>query len=137
MTFFTPLRRLKAIAECGRPGQSRRRRVPPHWIPRLEALEDRTVLSTLTVTNPADDGSSGTLRAVLAGAQSGDTIRFAHQLMGQTIILIHGQLIVNQSLDLVGLGPDSLTINGNAAGRIFDVSGGVKVSISGLTLEQG
>ena len=31
--------------------------------PRLEALEDRWLPSTLTVTSPLDDGSSGTLRA--------------------------------------------------------------------------
>src|SRR5438552_18075791 len=45
------------------------------WLPRLEALEDRIVPSTLTVTSAADDSSAGTLRAVLGNAQSGDTIQ--------------------------------------------------------------
>ncbi len=33
------------------------------FVPRLEILEDRTVLSTLTVTSPADSGD-GSLRTV-------------------------------------------------------------------------
>jgi hypothetical protein len=35
---------------------------------RLEAMEDRTVPSTLTVTSAADDGSAGTLRTEIAAA---------------------------------------------------------------------
>jgi hypothetical protein len=50
---------------------------PRRCVPRLEALEDRTALSTLTVTSAADDGSANTLRAVLATAQNGDSIQFA------------------------------------------------------------
>jgi hypothetical protein len=38
-------------------------------------LEERTVLSTWTVTNSADSGD-GSLRAVIAAAQSGDQIVF-------------------------------------------------------------
>src|SRR6185436_20903526 len=53
--------------------------------PRLEALEDRSLPSTLTVTSFADDGSSGTLRSAIAVANSGDTIQFANQLKGHTI----------------------------------------------------
>jgi hypothetical protein len=103
----------------------------------LEALEDRTVPSTLTVTSAADDGSAGTLRAVLTAAQNGDTIKFAHQLEGQTITLTQGQLAVSKSVDIDGLGANNLTISGNAAGRIFDISSGTDVTISGLTLTDG
>ena len=51
---------------------------------RLEPLEGRDVPSTLTVTN-ANDGGAGSLRAAIAAARSGDTIRFAPALIGQTI----------------------------------------------------
>jgi hypothetical protein len=51
-----------------RPLSPRRAIRPQPFVPWLEALEDRTVLSTLTVTRAADDGSAGTLRAVLAAA---------------------------------------------------------------------
>ncbi|HZY87574.1 MAG TPA: hypothetical protein VFE78_22235 [Gemmataceae bacterium] len=123
---------------CGR-GRARCRLVgrTPRGLPRLEALEDRTAPAMLTVTSAADDGSAGTLRAVLASAGSGDTVRFARRLDGQTITLTQGQLTVSQSLDIDGPGADDLTISGNAAGRIFAVGAGTAVSISGLTLTHG
>ncbi len=109
----------------------------PLWVPRLEALEDRIVLSTLTVTSAADDGSAGTLRAVLAAVHNGDTIRFAHQLDGQTIMLKQGQLTVDQSVNINGPEASQLTISGNAVSRIFDIGSGTSVTISGLTLTDG
>jgi hypothetical protein len=39
-------------------------------------LEDSTVPSTLTVASAADDGPAGTLRAVIAAANSSATINF-------------------------------------------------------------
>jgi hypothetical protein len=143
MSFFTLLRHLKWCSERARWGRSRRRLPAKHAsrssrrLPQLEALEDRTVLSTLTVTSAADDGSVGTLRAVLASALNGDTIRFANQLIGQTITLVQGQLVVTQSVNIAGPGAANLAISGNAASRIFDVASGAVVAISGLTLTQG
>src|SRR5262249_46463146 len=68
---------------------------PKRWFPpRLEVLEDRTVLSTLTVTSPADSGD-GSLRAIIAAAQSGDQIDFDQSLQGQTITLTSGQLAIS------------------------------------------
>src|SRR5262249_34324637 len=61
------------------------------FVPRLELLEDRTVLSTLTVTNSADSGD-GSLRAAIAAAQSGDQIVFDTTLKGQMITLTGGPL---------------------------------------------
>jgi hypothetical protein len=137
MLFPSLFRHLKWNLGNDRRSRSRRRHVRPRFVPRLEALEDRTVLSTLTVTSAADNGSAGTLRAVLAAAKSGDTIQFASKLDGQTITLIQGQLVVNQSLDIAGPGANNLTISGNAASRIFDITTGATVTISGLTLARG
>src|SRR5437870_9559569 len=78
-----------------RPSASSRRRQQTHlksarqrrsFVPRLERLEDRTVLSILTVTNPADRGT-GSLRAAIAAAQNGDQIIFDGGLQGRTIML--------------------------------------------------
>ena len=55
----------------------------------LEVLEDRQLLSPLTVTSAADDGA-GTLRQTIAVAESGDTIQFSPELSGQTISLTSG-----------------------------------------------
>jgi hypothetical protein len=105
-------------------------------VPQLEVLEDRTVPSMLTVTSTADSGS-GSLRAEIAAAQSSDTISFAPNLSGQTITLTSGELAINKSLDIEGLGAKQLTISGNNASRIFDISAGVTVTIAGMTMTDG
>ena len=106
------------------------------FVPRLESLEDRTVLSTLTVLNNLDSGA-GSLRAAIKHASSGDTIIFAPSLDGQTITLTSDQLAINKSLDIEGPGPSLLAVSGHDTNRIFDVSGGVTVTIAGLTLTHG
>lgn len=65
----------------------------------LEPLEDRSVLSTLTVLNLADTGAGSLRQAVLdANALSGaDTIHFADELQGK-ITLTGGELSVTDSL---------------------------------------
>src|SRR5947209_18708959 len=75
------------------------------FVPRVEALECRALPSTLTVLNNADSGDSS-LRAMLALASSGDTITFDPSLAGQTITLTSGQLVIDKSLDIEGLGAD-------------------------------
>src|SRR5262245_33696749 len=71
--------------------------------PRLEGLEERTVLTTLTVLNTLDKGA-GSLRDTIASVKSGDTIVFAPSLDGQTITLTSDQLTINNSLDIEGPG---------------------------------
>jgi uncharacterized protein (TIGR03118 family) len=113
-----------------------RRRPPVRLL--LEVLEDRLVPSTLNVTSATDDGSAGTLRAVIAAAQSGDTVTFDSSLAGQTIALTGGELVISKSLDIDGPGADQLTISGNHASRVFDISGSTTdVEISGLSLADG
>src|SRR6516225_3286050 len=89
-----------------RPAGARRRKAhrtvafPRPWFrPRIEILEQRTVLSTWTVTSPADSGD-GSLRAMIAAAQDGDQIVFDDSLHGQTIRLTSGQLALTKSLDI-------------------------------------
>src|SRR5262249_62422511 len=102
-----------------RPAGPRRRKVDrtaafPKWrfLPHIEILEQRTVLSTWTVTSPADSGD-GSLRAMIAAAQDGDQIVFDQTLQGQTITLTSGQLAVTKRLDIEGLGADQLAVSGN------------------------
>ena len=104
--------------------------------PTLEALEGRIVLSTLTVSNNGDSGP-GSLRAEIATAAGGDRIAFARNLMGQTITLTGGELVVDKGLDIVGFGAPNVAINGDGDGRVFDVGGGATVTISGLTITNG
>jgi hypothetical protein len=109
------------------------------FVPRLEILEDRTVPSTLTVTNNLDKGA-GSLRDAITNAKSGDTIVFASSLDGQTITLTSDQLTINKSLDIEGPDASLLAISGNNTNRVFDISqdqNPVIVTIAGLTIENG
>jgi hypothetical protein len=132
MVLATFLRSLRSRAH--RPSIRRLRR---GFVPQLTLLEDRTVPSTLTVTSPLDDGSSGTLRAVIAAASPGSTITFADDLKGDTITLEHNQLTIDKTLDIEGPGAKKLTISGGDARRIFDVAGGASLTLSGLTIAHG
>jgi hypothetical protein len=96
----------------------------------------RRIISTLTVTSVADSGD-GSLRAVIAAAQSGDKIVFDESLQGQTITLTSGELAITKNLDIEGLGADRLAISGNNASRVFGISSGVTVTIAGLMITNG
>jgi hypothetical protein len=104
---------------------------------RLEVLEDRTVLSTLTVTSAADDGSAGTLRAEIAAANSGDAINFDPSLAGRTITLTGSELFIDKSLDIEGLGATQLAVSGGGSSRVVGVSSGVTATLAGMTITGG
>jgi uncharacterized protein (TIGR03118 family) len=143
MSFQSVLNSLKFATVRTRARRARRgapRKRPATWKLLLELLEDRTVPSTLTVTNNLDTGGSGdgSLRGEIAVAQSGDTINFDPSLAGQTIALTSGELAISKSLDIEGLGADQLTISGNNASRVFNISGSAtNVEIANLTIADG
>ena len=103
---------------------------------RIEPLELRTMLSTLTVINTNDSGP-GSLREKLGLAAPGDTIQFNPSLAGGKISLASGELEIEKSVHLVGLGANQLTIDGNRFFRVFHVLVGVTADISGLTIAHG
>jgi hypothetical protein len=114
----------------------RRKHLP--FRPRLEALEDRCLPSTLTVTTNQDTATPGSLRAEIAAAQSGDTIVFDPSLNGQTIALSGNELVLNKSLNINGPGAGQLTIDGSNLSRVFEVDGAsTTVTLSGLTISHG
>jgi hypothetical protein len=137
MSFFSWLRdRTSTLAPRGR---AQHRPAAPRFRPQVEALEDRCLLSTLTVTNNLDTGlrNDGSLRAEIAAAQSGDTIVFDPSLKGQTIVLNGSELLINKNLNIQGLGAGNLAISGNNASRVFEVEAGAQVTLSGMTIENG
>lgn len=89
--------------------------------------------ATYLVTSTADSGL-GSLRAALADATNGDTIN-ATGASG-TITLTSGQLNVINSITILGPGPGALTVSGNQASGVFNVTG-ANVTISGLTIANG
>jgi hypothetical protein len=116
------------------------RKAPVRFRPQLESLESRYVLSTLVVSNNFDTGVSGdgSLRGEIAAAASGDTIAFAGNLKGKTITLRHGELALSHSLTIAGPVANPVTISGNSASGVFDItSSSAIVTLSGLTITQG
>src|SRR5213592_4795469 len=92
--------------------------------------------ATLTVINTNDSGA-GSLRQAISDSSSGDTISFDSSLNGQTITLASGELLIDKNLTITGPGAHSLAINGNAASRVFEITSGIDVTISGLTITNG
>jgi hypothetical protein len=89
---------------------------------------------TRTVANLNDTGA-GSLRQQLAAAAAGDTLVFSNGLAG-TLTLATGELAVNKNLTILGPGAKVVTISGNHASRVFNVSGGT-LNIADLTLANG
>ena len=91
--------------------------------------------ATITVMNTSDSGA-GSLRQAIADANDGDTID-ATGVSG-TILLTSGELVVDKSVTILGPGPGNLTVDGNAASRVFRIkTPGHTVSIDGLTIANG
>src|SRR5262245_59981020 len=103
---------------------------------KTEAAAVTNVMATLTVTSPLDDGSAGTLRWAIANAEANDTIEFALTYPA-TITLTSGELFINKNLTIQGPGARSLKVSGNHSSRVFEVSVGTTVTLSGFTIADG
>jgi len=92
--------------------------------------------ATWTVTSTGDSGA-GTLRALLAGAGSGDTINFAAALSGRDIILDSGVIVISNSvtIDASSLA-DGIGVGGNKSERVFHITAGT-TAMTGLTIFNG
>ncbi|HBE18825.1 MAG TPA: hypothetical protein DEA78_09130 [Cyanobacteria bacterium UBA11159] len=93
-------------------------------------------MATIIVTTTANSGT-GSLRAAIASAQAGDTIKFDSTLAQKTITLTSGQLAINKNLIIDGVNTPGLKISGNNAYRIFDVTTASNVTIRNLTITNG
>src|SRR5438552_3877611 len=82
--------------------------------------------ATISVTNIADSGP-GSLRDVLSVAADGDTID-ASTITG-TITLTSGELLVTNSVDIIGPGPNLLAVNGNHSSGVFHIGNHVSATI--------
>lgn len=85
------------------------------------------------VTRTADSGP-GTLRQAVADSRSGDVIRFR---ISGLISLDSGEIVVSNSLNILGPGASLLAISGNNASRVFRIAAGVTSAISGVTIRDG
>ncbi|ACB51890.1 hypothetical protein cce_2542 [Crocosphaera subtropica ATCC 51142] len=82
------------------------------------------------------------LREALFFTPNNGMINFASELSGGTITLALGQLTINRSLNIVGLGANNLTIDANNNSRVFNIDNNnnlsqILVRLEGLTITGG
>ncbi len=58
-------------------------------------------------------------------------------MRGETIALSSGPLALNQNVSIEGLGESELSVSGGGVSEVFNVTGGVTATISGLTITDG
>jgi hypothetical protein len=110
--------------------------------PRLEVLEDRTLLSIYLVDRLTDTGAgsglAGDLRYCITQAVNGDAINFG---VNGTINLTGALPDLAHNVSIQGPGANLLTVRGAGSEgypfRVFTVPFGATVSISGLTITNG
>jgi hypothetical protein len=80
----------------------------------------------------------GSLRTAISSVDpnTGGTITFAPGVTG-TVTLTSGELDIGRNLNLIGPGAETLAVSGNNASRVFNISAGATVAISGLTVSGG
>lgn len=118
----------------------------------VEQLEDRLLFSTYIVTGSGD--GAGVVKQLLPGIYSATTLRSAVAAANATTaadnVLINpffagtikldatkGEIPITSPLTLQGFGANRQTIDGNGAGRVFNVALGVTATISDLTVANG
>jgi len=106
------------------------------------ALDNPNVGTDHLVTKCVDDGSAGTLRAVVEDPNtiSGDSINLTQlpMMMCSTITLSGTSIVVGQKdLHIHGPGAASLTIDGNGASDVFEHANSGTLGITGLTIANG
>jgi hypothetical protein len=89
--------------------------------------------STLTVTNTSDSGS-GSLRLAIASAVPGDLIVFDPAAIGT--IALATSLSVAQSVTIQGPGAGNITLDGQGAVRVINLTAGT-LTLSGVTVANG
>jgi hypothetical protein len=114
----------------------------------FESLEDRNMLTALTVSTTVDDASiSGSLRYEVAQANAdakagiSDTIAFAAALKGDTLTLSSGALELGKNGAGTGTitidGGSQITLSGGSASGVFLIDTSVLAILTGLTITGG
>ena len=119
-----------------------------HHTARLEPLEPRVLLSTVTTpldTLDPNDGQLSLREAIIeANTQPGDdTVTLGEGTFTLSIAGIDedasatGDLDITDNLTLVGAGADRTIIDADSLDRVLHILGGASVSISGVTIRGG
>ncbi len=99
-------------------------------------------MQSLIVSTVTDSGAGSLRQAILDANANGagqDDIIFHHSVFNsaQIITLTTGELVINSSLTMNGPGANLLTVSGNTTSRVFSISNGLTVGLSGMKLTGG
>jgi hypothetical protein len=123
---------MRSVRKERRPHKSRHAQQPRLWV-----LEERALLSTLTVTSSADSATDNhTLRYAVLHAQSGDTIQLTAAIK-DTIVLTLGELVVNHNVIIESVPARTPTISGDGISRVFEISAGANVTLENVNIIDG
>jgi hypothetical protein len=106
----------------------------------VEGLEDRCVPTIWYVGSSADNvNQMGTLRWAVANAHNDDTIEIGPLDGGlhHHIVLLHGELFLNQSVTIEAEGEQPIIIDGYDWSRVFEVSRSATVDLKNLVIMGG
>jgi hypothetical protein len=96
--------------------------------------------ATITVTNTNNTGPGSLRETIVSAAASGDTIVFNLSGCPCIIRLTSGQITINKNVTINGPGAGMLTVSGEDASRVFNITGPAAVgtiTLSGLTISNG
>ncbi|MDX2042660.1 MAG: choice-of-anchor Q domain-containing protein [Acidobacteriota bacterium] len=81
----------------------------------------------------------GSLRQVIADAPAGADILFdpAFFNVPRSIFVSGGEILINKNLTIIGPGANLLTLSGSNLNRVFAITAGNTVTLSGLTISNG
>ncbi|MSR57569.1 MAG: hypothetical protein EXS05_07845 [Planctomycetaceae bacterium] len=107
-----------------------------------DVLEQRTLLSTITVTTSLEhqDGEVSLREAIATanGSPGFDSITFSAALSGQTIHLTAGQLTIRETVEIDGLGAKNTIVDADGSSRVFNVTAAAgDVTFAGLSIVGG
>ena len=104
----------------------------------LSVSDASATMWTVTRLVDTDDGVCDThcsLREAIDVASPGDSIVFMGPIVSPlTITLTRGPLLINKDLVIWGPGAAWLTVDGNGAQHVFDVTASATATLSGLTI---
>ncbi len=90
------------------------------------------------VVSRTTDAGPGSLRQVAAFLPAGSTVSFDPSLSGQIITLTSGEILLNNNLTIDASAlANGIQINAGHNSRIFEVAGGVTVTLNSLALANG
>ncbi len=95
-----------------------------------------TCPETVTVQNIEDTGA-GSLRKAIGTVCVDGTINFADTLAGQTITLLSGPLTLGKNVTIDASAAPGLTVSGNNASRVFEVSASTTATVKYINVMNG